>query len=59
MSSPKDDNGPIIISKNANGDVVKIVKIVNGIAYTKTIQQTDNVIASTQTISATIPSQIV
>lgn len=29
MSSPKDSNGPTIISKNANGDVVKIVKIVN------------------------------
>lgn len=56
MSSPKDDNGPITLHKNSNGDVVKVTKVVNGITYTKTIQQSDEVITSTQIISATIPS---
>lgn len=56
MSSPYSDNGPITLHKNAAGDIVKIVKVVNGITYTRTIQQTDNVSASTQLISAVIPS---
>jgi hypothetical protein len=45
-------NPSIVVSMNAAGDVVKVEKTIKGVVYTKTISQSDNVVASTQTISA-------
>lgn len=45
-------NAVVVLSSNAAGDVVKIDKTINGVVYSKTISNTDEVIVSTKTISA-------
>lgn len=50
---PKSGLNPItILHKNAAGSTVRIEKIINGFSYSKTIEESDMIEASSQTISA-------
>jgi len=41
-----------VLSYNAAGDVVKVVKTISGINYQKTLSNTDTIVVTTKTISA-------